>query len=65
MEKMITTREAAEILGVSLRRVRAMREDGLLASGLKRGRDWFLDEKEVIDLAAKERPAHRPKANKS
>ena len=45
---MMTTKQAAEALGVSVRRVRAMIEAGQLPAE-KFGRDWMIDEK---DLAA-------------
>lgn len=65
MENMITTREAAKILGVTIRRVRAMMGSGLLPGMIKLGRDWFLNEQEVRNLAARERPAHRPRGIKN
>jgi excisionase family DNA binding protein len=63
-DNLLTTAQAAEILGVSTRRVQAMIKDGLLPKSQKIGRDWLLDEKEVRELATKERLAHRPKKGK-
>jgi excisionase family DNA binding protein len=60
---MITTTQAAAILGLSRRRVQAMITSGLLPAK-KIGRDFLLEEEDVKALAEKERPAHRPKKEK-
>jgi excisionase family DNA binding protein len=62
---MITTAQAAVILGVSIRRTQAMIKDGLLPKSQKIGRDWLLNEQEVKELASRERPSHRPKGLKN
>jgi excisionase family DNA binding protein len=58
---LITTSEAAEILGVTPARVRQFVLDGRL-NGRKVGRDLLLDESEVRTFAAKPRKiTGRPK----
>jgi len=57
MADLITTREAAAILGVSPRRVRAMVEAGLLQAR-KVGLHLFYDEADV--RAVERRPPGRP-----
>lgn len=56
---MLTTKEAAEILGVSVRRVNSLIESGVL-SAQKFGRSWMVDEAAVRDHASKERRPGRP-----
>lgn len=55
---MITTREAATRLGVSLRRVQALVATGQLPA-TKMGRDWLIEEADLERVG--ERPAGYPK----
>ena len=57
---MLTTQEAARILGVSGRRVTALIQSGDLEAQ-KFGRSWAITESSVHDLAARERKTGRPK----
>lgn len=56
---MLTTKEAAEILGVSARRVNALIEAGALRAE-RLGRSWAVDESSVHQRAASERLRGRP-----
>lgn len=56
--KLLTTKEAAEKLGVTVRRVQAMINDGRLKAQ-KFGRDYVIDESDLE--AVKARKAGRPK----
>lgn len=56
---MLTTKEAAEILGVSARRVNALIEAGALKAE-RLGRSWAVDENSVRQRAASERLRGRP-----
>lgn len=58
---MLTTKEAAEILEVSPRRVNALIESGLLKAE-RLGRSWAVDEGSVRKRAASERLRGRPSA---
>lgn len=58
---MLTTKEAAEILGVSSRRVNALIEAGALKAE-RLGRSWAVDEGSVRQRAAAERLRGRPSA---
>ena len=55
---MLTTLQAAELLGVSVRRIQAMITSGRLPAE-KLGRDWMIDKKDLRKL--KHRKAGRPK----
>ncbi len=55
--KLLTTKEAAEKLGVSVRRVQAMITDGSL-SATKLGRDYVIKESELESV--KDRKPGRP-----
>ena len=59
VRKLLTTREAAEILGVSVRRVQALISAGRLPA-TKHGRDWLILS---VDLArvADRKPGRPPK----
>jgi excisionase family DNA binding protein len=57
---MITTKKAAEILGVSPRRVTALITAGKLPAQ-KLGRDWLINKKDLDKV--KERKPGRPKKN--
>ncbi len=64
-DRLITTTEAAEILGISTSRVRQFIIDGRLQS-TKLGRDQFLKQADVEDFASKPRErTGRPKTNMS
>lgn len=52
--KLLTTTAAAQILGISSRRVREMIATGLL-TGSKHGRDWMVTE-ESVKARAKNNP---------
>lgn len=58
----MTTKQAAEALSVSVRRVQAMIKSGLLKAR-KAGRDWQLSPKAVAQLASQERKGGRPKTS--
>lgn len=63
--KLISTNEAAKILGVSASRVRQLIIDGRLEA-TKIGRDQLLDEEKVTNFASKPRErTGRPKNNMS
>lgn len=62
MKKKLTTREAAERLGVSSARVRQMVLSGNLPAE-KFGRDLMIDEKDLALVA--DRPLGRPPAKKA
>lgn len=62
MKKKLTTREAAERLGVSMPRVRQMILSGDLPAE-KFGRDLMIDEKDLALVA--DRPLGRPPAKKA
>jgi len=63
--KLISTNEAAKILGVSASRVRQLIIDGRLQA-TKIGRDQLLNEAKVIEFSAKPRSrTGRPKNNMS
>lgn len=56
----MTVNEAAEYLGISPQRVRALIKAQKLPA-VKRGRDWWIQKRIVETFAQQERPAHRPK----
>ena len=56
----MTTTEAAQALGVSLRRVQAMVKAGRLIA-VKRGRDWVISDKSVRAYQQTARQPGRPK----
>jgi excisionase family DNA binding protein len=58
----LSTIQAAELLGVSTRRVQALISTGLLNAN-KMGRDWLISEAEVQRFAQHERKAGRPSKN--
>jgi excisionase family DNA binding protein len=60
MDKLLTTKEAAEKLGVSAGRVRQMIVDGQLPA-VKMGRDNFITEAD-LKLVADRKPGRPPKA---
>ena len=60
-KKLLTTKEAAEMLGVTVRRVQAMIIDGRLEAE-KLGRDYVVKESSLESV--KERKAGRPKTVK-
>lgn len=60
-KKLLTTKEAAETLGVTVRRVQAMIKDGRLQAE-KLGRDYVVKESDLD--AVRERKAGRPKTDK-
>jgi excisionase family DNA binding protein len=55
----ITTKEAADIIGVSVRRIQAMLNDEQLA-GRRFGRDWQVVKADAERVAAMERKPGRP-----
>ena len=50
MAEWITTKQAAEELAVSVRRIQALIKAGRFPSALKRGRDWYIRDSDLIDL---------------
>ena len=56
----LTTAEAAQRLGIKPRSVSLLLRQGML-QGVKRGRDWFIEETEVERYKAERKPAHRPR----
>lgn len=56
---LVTVKEAAELLGLSARRVRQFIEEGRLP-GQKIGRQWLLKRSDVIVFATKPRTVGRP-----
>jgi excisionase family DNA binding protein len=63
MKTMIPTSEAAEILGVSTRRVVQFVEDGRLIPAMKVGKNYLFYQADVEKLARLERKEGRPKEN--
>ena len=59
----LTTHEAAQLLGISVRRVQQFIKSGRLKA-TKFGRDWRLSLKEVQAFGAQERLAGYPKGKK-
>ena len=59
---MYTTKEAAQRLGISMRRVNALIASGDLEAQ-RFGRSWMLDERSVHERAERGRTAGRPKMN--
>lgn len=57
---MLTTREAATVLSISLRTVQAHIKAGNIKAE-KKGRDWLIEEEEIERFRVEKRPAHRPK----
>ncbi len=57
--KPITTDKAAQILGVSRRRVVQFCEQGRI--GTRFGKSWLIDEQECRRFARRPRPTGRPK----
>lgn len=60
----LTTKEAADQLGVSTARIRRMILDGVIVGAEKGGRDHLIPEKEIERLASLNRPAGRPAKTK-
>ena len=60
MAKWITTKEAAEELGISVRRVQALIKEGRVPSACKRGRDWYFKQDDLFDLYDR-KPGRPPK----
>jgi excisionase family DNA binding protein len=50
MAKWLTTKQVAEELFVSVRRVQALIKSGRFPSALKRGRDWYIKDTDLFDL---------------
>lgn len=57
---MLTTREAAAVLGISLRTVQAHIKAGNIRAE-KHGRDYLITPSEIERFSKERRPAHRPK----
>ena len=57
---MLTTRDAADRLGIKPRSVIKAIERGLIKAE-KRGRDYWIENEEIERYARERRPAHRPK----
>jgi excisionase family DNA binding protein len=57
---MLTTREAAAVLGLKLRTVQAHITAGNIHA-VKMGRDFFITPEEIERFQREKRPAHRPK----
>lgn len=64
MKGFLTTKEAAERLGVSAARIRQMIIEGVITEAEKVGRDNFIPEKEIERLEQTERKAGRPPKEK-
>ena len=62
-KRTMTTIETANHLGVTVRRVQALIENGQLTAE-KHGRDYVLFYSDVEEFAQKERPSHRPTRSK-
>lgn len=62
--KRITTKEAAEILGISTGRVRKLILDGIIKDSIKFGRDNAISASEIEKLKKTERPTGRPAKEK-
>ena len=60
MEKLLTTKQAGKILGISLLRVRQLISKGRLPA-IKLGRDWIISKDDLSKVA--NRKAGRPKKN--
>lgn len=58
--KYVTTKEAADICGVSAIRVRQFVSEGRLKNVVRQGQLLFLDEHEVKEFAKRDRPPGRP-----
>lgn len=58
--KYVTTKEAADICGVSAIRVRQFVSEGRLKNVVRQGQLLFLDEQEVQEFAQRDRPPGRP-----
>lgn len=56
---MLTTKEAANRLGIKARSVVALIKRNLIAAE-KKGRDYLIDESEVERYSRERRPSHRP-----
>ncbi len=56
MPSLISTEEAAAILGLGTQRVRKLAAQGLLR-GKRPGRDWVFEERDVRKFAELERPS--------
>jgi excisionase family DNA binding protein len=56
----LTSKEAAERLGVTPARVRKLCIDGLLPGAKKFGRDWFVPESAINAYSAVRRPRGNP-----
>jgi excisionase family DNA binding protein len=63
MSNLIGTKEAAEKLGVSLRRVQQLIESGTLPAQ-KIGRDYLIQEKDLNNVTIHGKPGRPPKSNK-
>lgn len=61
---LITTRQAAERLGISPRRIRQLIKSGQL-SATKAGRDWLIDSDSLDSLVKVHRRVGRPRKSKS
>lgn len=60
-KSVLTTKESAGFLGVSVRRVQALITNGQIPAR-KGGRDWLVTGPALIAFVQQERPAHRPKS---
>ncbi len=58
---MLTTREAADRLGIKPRSVAKAIKRGLIEAE-KRGRDYWIEDEEIERYAVERRPQHRPKS---
>ena len=62
MEDMLTTQQAAQILGISPRRVNFLARQGRLGRRFEGFRTWFFTREEVEAFAGMERKPGNPKA---
>ncbi|MGI6456363.1 MAG: helix-turn-helix domain-containing protein [bacterium] len=57
----LTTREAAEVLGVSERRIRAMLDQGKFPNAEKFGHIWMIDPADLERAEVRDRKPGKPK----
>lgn len=60
---MLTTTQAAELLGLAARTVRAHIKAGNIKA-IQYGRDWLIAPEELERFRREKRPAHRPRKEK-
>lgn len=63
MNEELTTKEAAEKLGISVRQVQTLIQQGRLPA-IKKGRDWFIVESDLQLVSERPKTGRPPKAQK-